>query len=63
MPFADPPRCAAWRHTEAREGFEVVFLRVDGNGCRLEGDTATAEEDRAWAVRYEISVDTAVRAA
>ena len=57
MPFADPPRCAAWRHLDAREGFEVVFLRVDGDGCRLEGDTAAVEEGRAWAVRYDISVD------
>ena len=57
MPFADPPRCAAWRHREARDGFEVVFLRSDGDGCRLEGDTAAVEEGKAWAVRYDISVD------
>jgi len=57
MQFEDPPRCAAWRHLDAREGFEVVFLRVDGDGCRLEGDTAAVEEGRAWAVRYDIGVD------
>jgi hypothetical protein len=57
MPFADPPRSAAWRHREARDGFEVVFLRSDGDGYRLEGDTAAVEEGKAWAVRYDISVD------
>ena len=58
MPFADLPRCAAWRHCDARDGFEVVFLRSDGEGCRLQGDTAAVEEGKAWAVRYDISVDT-----
>lgn len=57
MPFADPPRCAAWRHREVRDGFEVVFLRSDGDGRRLEGDTAAVEADAAWAVRYDIAVD------
>jgi uncharacterized protein len=57
MPFAEPPRCAAWQHREVRQGFEVVFLRPDGDGCRLEGDTAAVEADVAWAVRYDITVD------
>ncbi len=57
MPFADPPRCAAWQHREVRDGFEVVFLRSDRDGCRLEGDTAAVEADAAWAVRYDITVD------
>ena len=47
------PGCAAWRHLDAREGFEVVFLRAG----RVEGDTAAVEEGKAWAVRYDISVD------
>jgi hypothetical protein len=55
MPFADPPRSAAWRHLDAREGFEVVFL---GAG-RVEGETVAMEEGEAWAVRYDISVDAA----
>jgi hypothetical protein len=59
MPFADPPRCAAWRHLDAREGFEVVFLRAGNDGCRVEGDTAAVEDGKAWAVRYDISVDAA----
>ena len=53
MPFANPPRCAAWRHCDAREGFEVVFLRAG----RVEGDTVAVEDGKAWAVRYDISVD------
>jgi uncharacterized protein len=57
MPFADPPRSAAWRHLDAREGFEVVFLRVGGDGCRLEGETAAVEAGEAWAIRYDVSVD------
>lgn len=34
-----------------------MFLRADGDGWRLEGDTAAVEEGRAWAVRYDISID------
>jgi hypothetical protein len=60
MPFADPPRCAAWQHREVRDGFEVVFLRF-GDGCRLEGDTAAVEADVAWAVGYDIAVDAGWR--
>ena len=55
MSFTDPPRCAAWRHIDAREGFEVVFLSAG----RAEGETAAVEEGSAWAVRYDISVDAA----
>jgi uncharacterized protein len=54
VPFADPPSSAAWRHVDAREGFEVVFLGSDGGGRRLEGETTAVEEGEAWAVRYDI---------
>ena len=54
MPFGALPRFAAWEHRDARSGFEVVFLRPDGDGCRLEGDTAAVEDGEAWAVHYEI---------
>ena len=37
MPFAAPPRSAAWEHREARSGFEVVFLRPDEDGCQHRG--------------------------
>lgn len=48
---------AAWRHRDAREGFEVVFLDADGDGHRLEGHTTAVEEGEAWVVRYAIAVD------
>jgi hypothetical protein len=57
MPFAEPPAYAAWRHVDAREGFEVVFFRRDNGGLRIEGDTTGVEEGEAWSVRYEISLD------
>ena len=57
MPFATPPRHAAWQHREARSGFEVVFLHPDGEGCRIEGDTAAVEDGEAWAVHYVIALD------
>jgi len=48
------PRSAAWQHREARDGFEVVFLRAEGDGLAIEGDTAAVEGGEAWAVRYRI---------
>lgn len=55
----DPlPAGAAWRHTGAREGFEVTrFERVPG-GFRLEGHTAAVDGSRSWwSVGYELFVD------
>jgi len=59
MPFHAPPRQAAWQHREARSGFEVVFLHSDGDGCRIEGQTAAVEDGDAWAVHYLVSLDRA----
>jgi uncharacterized protein len=56
MPFDAPPRSAAWRHRDARSGFEVVFFQSDGEGCRLEGNTAAVEDGEAWAVRYVVAL-------
>jgi uncharacterized protein len=61
MAFAAPPEFAAWRHRDARDGFEVVFLRAGDGGYRLEGHTAAVEEGQAWAVRYRITLDPAWR--
>jgi uncharacterized protein len=44
MTFRKPPRWPAWRHLDAREGFEVVFVQSDGDGYRLEGSTAAVEK-------------------
>lgn len=58
MSFRDVPRYAAWRHREARDGFEVVFLEADSDGYRLEGDTTAVEGGKAWALHYVIAVDS-----
>jgi uncharacterized protein len=57
MAFAAPPEFAAWRHRDAREGFEVVFLHAGDDGYRLEGHTAAVEDGQAWAVGYRITLD------
>jgi uncharacterized protein len=59
MAFATPPAFAAWRHRDARDGFEVVFLHAGDDGWRLEGHTAAVEDGEAWAVRYRITLDAA----
>lgn len=56
MSFDPLPPSAAWRHREAREGFEVVFFR-GGPGPGLEGHVAAVEDGRGWAVEYSIAVD------
>jgi uncharacterized protein len=53
------PPTAAWRHVDARDGFEVVFLRRREGGYELVGATTAVEDGQAWAVRYEIVVDDA----
>jgi hypothetical protein len=58
MTFLEPPRYAAWRHREARNGFEVVFLNAAGGEYGVEGDTAAVEGDDVWAVHYRIALDS-----
>src|SRR5262245_50845680 len=53
----DLPAMAAWRHLDARTGFEVLFLRRETEGYRLEGYTTAVEEGEAWAVRYVLTLD------
>lgn len=55
--FSTLPATAAWRHVEAREGFESVFLRPDGTGVGIEGHTAAVEDGQVWVVRYLIRLD------
>jgi uncharacterized protein len=53
---------AAWRHRDARDGFEVVFVaETPTGGRRLTGHVAAGEAGVAWAVQYEIVVDAAWR--
>ena len=51
------PAIAAWRHLGARQGFEVVFLRREGDGYRLDGQSTCLEEGEAWGSRYAVAVD------
>src|SRR4051794_32447089 len=51
------PRTAAWRHKDARDGFEVVVWRPAGAGHLVEGHTAAVEGGEAWAVHYAIDLD------
>ena len=51
------PASAAWRHLDARVGFEVVFLRREPDGFRIEGHSTGVEDAVAWGVRYVITVD------
>lgn len=53
----DVPASAAWRHLDARDGFEVVFLRREGDGYLLEGHAAAVETGVAWGIRYTVTVD------
>lgn len=55
----DLPRSVAWRHVDARTGFEVAFPRLDGDGYRVEGHTSAVEDGEAWAVSYAITLDAA----
>jgi hypothetical protein len=59
--FGSLPPTAAWRHVDARDGFEVVFLETVAGGYELVGSTTAVEDEQAWAVRYEIVVDDAWR--
>ncbi|HEU5064347.1 MAG TPA: putative glycolipid-binding domain-containing protein [Gaiellaceae bacterium] len=57
------PATAAWRHLGVREGFEVVFLRREGDGYRLDGHSTGLEEGEAWGARYALTLDAAERVA
>jgi hypothetical protein len=59
MSFAPVPATAAWRHQDARSGFEVVYFAARGDGCRIEGWTTAIEDGATWAVEYLIEVDAA----
>jgi uncharacterized protein len=48
---------AACRHVGVREGFEVLFLRRQGDGHRLDGHSTGVEDGEAWGIRYAFEVD------
>jgi uncharacterized protein len=51
------PTTAAWRHLDARVGFEVLFLRGDTDGYHFEGHSTAVEDGEAWGIRYALTVD------
>jgi len=51
------PTYAAWRQCGAREGFEVVFFRLDADGCCATGHATAVEGEQAWAINYRIRFD------
>jgi uncharacterized protein len=55
---SDLPAAAACRHVDVREGFEVLFLRREHDGYRLEGHTTGLEEGEAWGIRYDLVLDS-----
>jgi uncharacterized protein len=55
--FTALPPWAAWRHQDAREGFEVARFE----GLALEGHTTAVEDGEPWAVRYAIVLDAVGR--
>ncbi len=57
MKFAPLPPTAAWRHVEAQDGFETVFLRDVASGHVIDGHTAAIEDGEVWAVHYTVEVD------
>ena len=61
MPFLPPPTSAAWRHQEARSGFEVAYCQSFDDGHLLTGATTAVEDGRSWIVEYEIRVDAGWR--
>ena len=48
---------AAWRHVDARAGFEVVFLRREADGVRVDGQVTAVEDGVPWSVRYAVTLD------
>ncbi len=57
MDFAPVPATAAWRHRDARAGFEVAYFQPFGEGSRAEGWTTAIEDGSTWAVEYVIDLD------
>jgi hypothetical protein len=57
MDFAPAPATAAWRHRDARTGFEVAYFQLLDAGCRIAGWTTAVEDGQTWAVEYVIDLD------
>jgi hypothetical protein len=51
------PATAAWRHLDARAGFEVVFPSREADGYMFDGHSTAIEDGEAWGVRYTLTLD------
>lgn len=56
MAFTELPASAAWRHLDARAGFEVVFASIGPDGPAFEGATSAVEEGEPWFVGYQLEL-------
>jgi uncharacterized protein len=54
----DLPASAAWRHLDARVGFEVLFLRQEDDRYHLDGYATAVEEGEPWGIRYTLVLDS-----
>jgi hypothetical protein len=54
----DLPATAAWRHLDARAGYEVLFPRRENDGYRLDGYATAVEEGEVWSIHYALTLDT-----
>jgi hypothetical protein len=54
----DLPATAAWRHLDARVGFEVLFLWHENDRFHLDGHATAVEEGEAWGIRYALTLDS-----
>ena len=54
----DLPATAAWRHLDARVGFEVLFLGHENDRYHLDGHATAVEEGEAWGIRYALTLDS-----
>src|SRR3954470_21098293 len=61
MSFADPPPAAAWRHENARVGFEVAWFDPVDGGWSLRGHVTGLEDGQTWSVAYALVLDAAWR--
>jgi uncharacterized protein len=57
MTFDSLPPAAAWRHVEARDGFESAFFAPRPSGVRISGHTCAVEHGDVWDVGYIIDID------
>ena len=55
------PPAAAWRHLDARVGFEVVFLSSTADRYQLDGHSTAVEDGQAWSVRCALTLDSSWR--